>query len=768
MELKNLKEYFGYSYSELVAWLLQLNPKSTDAEINTKERQLKIAKLLANYKQRYTLLNKSKTIKGKQELELFLCTPFDYDFRTCQFDSLRKEETRVITDTLKDLSLYWKNEAGRIASENQVLIQEINREKKALKGVNALQKQLKITEKNKEFVQLKYRAENKRLRERARYWENLSSKYKNQLQKSKAQFETESNELRSIIEKIEQDLKEKDAELRNVRDEKESLDLESRDISFTQECKNGKYTYTASTDLCVMQLLDSHVPYEHVEKVIRSVLDLCNLKIKDSLPKKDYVAKVNTRRLALGQINEAEVIQNADQCTLYSDETRKNGRSFGSFLITNENKEPVLLGLRQMSSKASKTELDTLKSILDDVNQRCESLTHSNSDMDKRVEILRKINSTMSDRAATEISFKELLNTYRSDLMKDHVDHFDSMSPEEQYLITRMFNFFCGLHLLVNIAELLDSIFKQWESSQLGSESTESGILRTVRNVSKAFAPGADNKNGASLEFTTYVKRKGVHNLQIKSFLGNRFNIVFHNGGVIYCLRDYIVSFLKDVKSEGKTSTLNWLLGSILADLNVNEYVVGLRALGVVNKFITAPLWKLLECKTTHILDMNEYYGDLVQYLEAVATNTERAQELLTGEYIPFSVEIKKDDIWVKLVSQSDNDALTVSLLMQICAGMCKLLKEKVKDHLEGGIFHDMDEHREDLRSVLPHNKLPEWVFGYLDWMLKHRPNATRLANEAHIVFQVNNFKILKQSINIHMIYFQNIAIISKILKLPL
>ena len=304
----------------------------------------------------------------------------------------------------------------------------------------------------------------------------------------------------------------------------------------------------------------------------------------------------------------------------------------------------------------------------------------------------------------------------------------------------RMFNFYCGLHLLVNIVELMDSIFKQWESTRLGTQLQESGILRVVRNASKAFASGADNKNGAYLEFATYIRRKGVHNLQINSFLDNRFNIVFHNGGVIYCLRDRIVSFLEDVKSEGKPSSLNWLLASVLSDLKVNEHVVGLRALGIFNKFITAPLWKLLECKTMHILDMNEHYQGLVEYLEWVATSVEKTGELLTGEYVPISVELKNDATWVALVSQSHQDALTVSLLMQMCAGVCKLLNEKVKDHLDGEQYHDIDESRDELKSVLPHHKLPELVFGYLDWLLTHSQNATRLANEAHIVFQVYYF----------------------------
>ena len=35
--------------------------------------------------------------------------------------------------------------------------------------------------------------------------------------------------------------------------------------------------------------------------------------------------------------------------------------------------------------------------------------------------------------------------------------------------------------------------------------------------------------------------------------------------------------------------------------------------------------------------------------------------------------------------------------------------------------------------SVIPHNKLQERAFGMLDFMVRHRPNATILTNEAFV-----------------------------------
>lgn len=37
--------------------------------------------------------------------------------------------------------------------------------------------------------------------------------------------------------------------------------------------------------------------------------------------------------------------------------------------------------------------------------------------------------------------------------------------------------------------------------------------------------------------------------------------------------------------------------------------------------------------------------------------------------------------------------------------------------------------------STLKHNKVPEFFFGQLDYLMKYRPNAITLSNEACIVF---------------------------------
>ena len=75
----------------------------------------------------------------------------------------------------------------------------------------------------------------------------------------------------------------------------------------------------------------------------------------------------------------------------------------------------------------------------------------------------------------------------------------------------------------------------------------------------------------------------------IAKFAGNRFNILFYKAG-IHFLRHHLIRYLKVVHH-----TQNKLLQAVLHDLQHPLYLTGCRALGIVRKCITSPLWRILE-----------------------------------------------------------------------------------------------------------------------------------------------------------------------------
>lgn len=62
-----------------------------------------------------------------------------------------------------------------------------------------------------------------------------------------------------------------------------------------------------------------------------------------------------------------------------------------------------------------------------------------------------------------------------------------------------------------------------------------------------------------------------------------------------------------------------------------------------------------------------------------------------------------------------------------------------MKEQLPGGTFYTLNSEKiTETSSVIPHNKLPERAFGMLDFLIRDRPNATTLKNEAFILFAFN------------------------------
>ena len=68
--------------------------------------------------------------------------------------------------------------------------------------------------------------------------------------------------------------------------------------------------------------------------------------------------------------------------------------------------------------------------------------------------------------------------------------------------------------------------------------------------------------------------------------------------------------------------------------LKVPEYLAGCRALGLVNKVVTGPLWHVLKAPDIFILDMNYYLQMLIVHMDIWLLN---ASEVLHGEDVLYS-----------------------------------------------------------------------------------------------------------------------------------
>jgi E1A/CREB-binding protein len=138
--------------------------------------------------------------------------------------------------------------------------------------------------------------------------------------------------------------------------------------------------------------------------------------------------------------------------------------------------------------------------------------------------------------------------------------------------------------------------------------SAESGTSRLVRTVSKAFTSHGCEKSGVGGHFLTYLQDIGMKNHLI-TFRGHKFNHLFHAAGCTFYNISDICDFLQ------KWSEPNELLRSISFDTRKYLYLAGARALGLIDKLVTRPLWRIIE-KVPGSLSLNTHLYQVKLNLE--------------------------------------------------------------------------------------------------------------------------------------------------------
>jgi len=121
--------------------------------------------------------------------------------------------------------------------------------------------------------------------------------------------------------------------------------------------------------------------------------------------------------------------------------------------------------------------------------------------------------STMSDRAATEKAFSDSLSQYHSEILSTVLEE---LSDEEHQSMSRMHNFYCGMHFVTNMASEAMHLFDKAYSD----DNNECKTVHLIRLVCKAFQKRADEKSGYPIQFGTY------EGMGLKVCYLHRFNII--------------------------------------------------------------------------------------------------------------------------------------------------------------------------------------------------------------------------------------------------
>lgn len=255
--------------------------------------------------------------------------------------------------------------------------------------------------------------------------------------------------------------------------------------SLVQDIKNVEIfddtanSYTPVFRQVVMKLTDMNVATSKIIPVINESLTLADKSLCKT-PSRKTIENIVSEKVAVSQIQVGSQLRKKKHTTMYSDETRKFGKTFNSFLLSDDHKNIYMLGLREMSNKSSQTTLDTFKEILSDISDICDS-SLENNEISHVYHILCNIRDFMTDRTKTNIAFTDLLVEYRKQVMPEVIDSWDSLSSVQKNACCKINNFFCGLHLLVNFAECASPCLRNFE--MMYSNTHKSDSFQTLDDI---------------------------------------------------------------------------------------------------------------------------------------------------------------------------------------------------------------------------------------------------------------------------------------------
>lgn len=542
-----------HTYNATATWLSSLSPEHAYGW------PALVAAIKDLKKTKQSLTFRKNDEGGKESLENFLQETFVYPPPVTPG---QEKVSKVKESTLSsELNLLQQSNPGASGSITEAATTQLQKQNEALQEeldekntlIEHLQEELKektvtIVNMEKTIQRQIFRSESlsqtlKRVRSGESYQRGKVAQLESKVSEMEASTSARAEEFESSSESETEDLQNQIIELEHQVSILEEQLASSDTFEMYDEIEKR---YTTEVHNCVHKLLNLNIAACRVPSCIEAVLNLVG-KTANRLHSVTTINRMNLERLVLAQKQITEDVAGASHTTLEMDETSKYGSKFMAYALRTESGQPYVLGLRDILTKSGEDTLNTLKQILWDLDQLYFDAQDEDSDITISHHILYNLRNTMSDRAATELKFNELLELYRKEILPDVINNWEELTEDMQTQLSRLNNFFCGLHGLVHIAESANKNLQECEDHHFGGKApisdqrfrkaTESGVCRLVRTACQAFAYGGDAKNGCHGRFSVYVKdflkQHNFHSLPLTPYKGNRFNILFYNAGSV-------------------------------------------------------------------------------------------------------------------------------------------------------------------------------------------------------------------------------------------
>ena len=108
---------------------------------------------------------------------------------------------------------------------------------------------------------------------------------------------------------------------------------------------------------------------------------------------------------------------------------------------------------------------------------------------------------------------------------------------------------------------------------------------------------------------------------------------------------------------------LNRLLQAVLSDLSVSKYIAGCKALGIIDKVVTGPLWRHLVQSNTSILEMSDVYTRMEKKFEEWGQD---AQGIIERQQHLFDEDHHENIVAGSLFAPTSEDSMVQEVLQLV------------------------------------------------------------------------------------------------------
>ena len=508
--------------------------------------------------------------------------------------------------------------------------------------------------------------------------------------------------------------------------------------SSVQTFKNG--TYSDEIRQVYMDLLANGVSVRNCETVIKTVLTNLTKKEIDRLPQKSLASMIEKEAsiLAKRQAGEAMLLHSTN--TLHLDGTKKKFTEYAAIETTTGDGKTLSLGFKEMEGGDTDSYLEAVRNLISEIaTLLCPADADTVQKCAKVAELTASLKNTMTDRHIVNKCFNDQFSQWRKELLPLFLENLEILQTDQLNDIVRMNNLFCGAHVIINLGTVAKSAVKEFENIaaiQLQTNGFKnvdgSRTVSILLELSKAFCRGHNyQKAGAVSYWQPYLDSIDVKN-EFVSFRGERINILFVNAAAAYFHKEHVIEFVRNHSVQQN------LLLDATTDIEQVLIQACCRALGIMGKLVTGPLFRLLS-GDGHIFSLNHVWQSVKEELDQLSLCATPLME--QKEVVPGGI-ITKDKIYEALFAETSNsklDSLTEQCLRLLCCTFSVLIGNQLCDQLEGGkFFMPSAQVMEETKFVPKTNLDSERDFAQLDRQLSSKPNISVVSLSGLICFKNN------------------------------